>query len=202
MSTVQVYAGPNGSGKSTITGEVPVMGRYINADEIQRYLQCTPLEAAQNAEATREYCLENHMDFTMETVLSTPRNINLLHRAKEQGYYIICFYVLTCDPEINVHRVAERVARGGHDVPEEKIRSRYERSLKNLPLLPTLCDEFYVFDNSMPRGSGEPALIVKCIGGNLEFRPSARWNMEMLLALMEGRGFKEYMRDNEEYEPS
>ena len=142
------------------------------------------------------------MDFTMETVLSTPRNINLLHRAKEQGYHIICFYVLTFDPEINVRRVAERVARGGHDVPEEKIRSRYERSLKNLPLLVALCDELYVFDNSMPRGNGEPALIVKCIGGNLGLRQSSVWNMEMLLALLEGRNFKEFMKDNEEYEPS
>lgn len=97
MSAIQVFAGPNGSGKSTITGEVPVIGMYVNADEIQRYLECTPLEAAQNAEALREYCLENDIDFTMETVLSTPRNIKLLQRAKEQGCRIICFYVLTCD---------------------------------------------------------------------------------------------------------
>lgn len=74
--------------------------------------------------------------------------------------------------------------------------------MKNLPLLPALCDELYVFDNSMPRGKGEPALIVKCVYGNYELRPSPMWNLEMLLALMEGRDFKDYMRNNEENEPS
>lgn len=187
MSTIQVFAGPNGSGKSTITAGIPVVGIYINADEIQRQLQCTALEAAQNAERTREYCLANGLDFTMETVLSTPRNIDLIRRAKEQGYYVIVFFVLTCHPDINVQRVADRVARGGHDVPEEKIRSRYVRSLKNLPQLLDLCDELYVFDNSFSRGAGEPSLIVRCVHGSMELRPSPKWSFEMLSALIEGR---------------
>ena len=189
MSTIQVFAGPNGLGKSTITAEIPAVGKYINADEIQRYLQCTPLEAAQNAERTREYCLANGMDFTMETVLSTPRNIDLLRRAKEQGYYVIGFFVLTCHPDINVQRVADRVARGGHDVPEEKIRSRYVRSLKNLPQLLELCDELYVFDNSFPRDAGEPSLIIRCVNGTMELHPSPKLSSEMLSALIEGRDF-------------
>lgn len=193
MSTIQVFAGPNGSGKSTITKEIPIVGMYINADEIQGHLHCTTLEAAQNAEKVREYCLKNGLDFTMETVLSTPRNIDLLRRAKEQGYYVIGFFALTCHPDINVQRVADRVAQGGHNVPEEKIRSRYGRSLKNLPLLAALCNELYVFDNSQTRRVGEPSMIVRCIHGNLELRPSAVWNKEMLLALMEGRDFQRYM---------
>lgn len=193
MPTIQVFAGPNGSGKTTITGEIPIIGAYVNADEIQRYLHCPPLEAAQNAEQTREYCLAHGMDFTMETVLSTPRNIDLLRRAKEAGYYVIGFYVLTCDPDINVRRVAGRVARGGHDVPEDKIRARYGRSLKNLPLLRELCDELYVFDNSFPRDEGEPALIARHCQGVTELRPSPKWTLDMLRALMEGRDFTPYM---------
>lgn len=193
MSTIQVFAGPNGSGKSTITGEIPVVGMYVNADEIQRQLQCTPLEAAQNAEQVREYCLANGMDFTMETVLSTPRNIDLLRRAKEAGYYVIGFFILTCHPDINVQRVSDRVARGGHDVPEDKIRSRYERSLKNLPILRELCDELYVFDNSFSRDVGEPSLIVRCVREIMELRPSPKWNTDMLRALMEGRDFAQYI---------
>lgn len=193
MSTVQVFAGPNGSGKSTITSEIPVIGTYVNADEIQRYLKCDSFTAAQNAEKTREYCLANHMDFTIETVLSTPRNINLLRRAKEQGYYVICHFILTCHPDINVQRVADRVAQGGHDVPEEKTRSRYGRSLKNIPLLVELCDELYVFDNSFSRDEGEPALIARGGRGSVEVFPSPKWNKEMLQALIEGRDFKGYM---------
>lgn len=193
MSTVQVFAGPNGSGKSTITSGIPVIGTYVNADEIQRFLQCDSLTAAQNAEKAREYCLANHMDFTMETVLSTSRNVNLLHRAKEQGYYVICHFILTCHPDINVQRVADRVAQGGHDVPEEKIRSRYGHSLKNLSLLIELCDELYVFDNSFSRDEGEPALIAKGLHGSVEVFPSPKWNKQMLQALIEGRDFMEYM---------
>lgn len=193
MPTIQVFAGPNGSGKSTITDEIPPVGMYINADEIQRHLQCTVLEAARNAESVREFCLANGLDFTMETVLSTPRNINLLQRAKEQGYSVIAFFVLTIHPDINVQRVADRAARGGHDVPEEKIRSRYERSVKNLPLLLELCDELYVFDNSFSRGEGEPSLIVRYVHGTIELRPSPKWSHEMLLALVEGRDFARYI---------
>lgn len=189
MSTIQVFAGPNGSGKSTIIGGIPVIGTYINADEIQRHLKCSNLEAAQNAEQMREYCLAHDMDFTMETVLSTPRNLDLLRRAKEQEWYVIGFFVLTCHPDINVQRVAERVARGGHDVPEEKIRSRYQRSLKNLPQLLELCDELYVFDNSLPRGTGEPSLVIQCVNGRVEQFPSSKWTAVMLSALVEGRDF-------------
>jgi len=125
--------------------------------------------------------------------LSTPRNIELLRRAKEQGYYVIGFFVLTRHPDINVRRVADRVAHGGHAVPEEKIRSRYARTLKNLPLLSALCNELYVFDNSLPRGTGEPAMIIRCVQGNIEFRPSKEWSKEMLMALIEGRDFERYI---------
>lgn len=187
MPTIQVFAGPNGSGKSTITGDIPVIGVYVNADDIQRHLRCDALTAAQNAERTREYCLSNCLDFTMETVLSTPRNIDLLRRAKEQGYYIICHFILTRHPDINVQRVADRVAQGKHGVPEEKIRSRYGRSLKNLALLPAICDELYLFDNSASRDAGGPALIARSVRGTIELRPSSGWDMESLQALLEGR---------------
>lgn len=195
MSIVQVFAGPNGSGKSTITGTIPVIGTYINADEIQRHLQCGILEAAKNAKIAREYCLENHVDFTIETILSTPLSMDFLRRAREQGYYVICHFILTRHPDINVQRVADRVAQGGQGVPEERIRSRYGCSLKNLVHLPELCDELYVFDNSTSRDVGTPALIVQCVHGKMELKPSPNWGMEMLRALMEGRDFMEYMKD-------
>lgn len=197
MPIILMYSGPNGSGKSTVKGEVPTVGTYVNADIIQRYLNCTPLEAAQNAEKVREYCLANRLDFTMETVLSTPRNINLLIRAKEAGYYIVCIFVLTNDPDINVRRIAARVMRGGHDVPENKVRSRYERSLNNLILLPELCDELYVFDNSSSREAGEPAMIVQAFHGNVELHPSPNWDREALEALMDGSFVRKYIRQSE-----
>lgn len=100
MSRIQMNAGPNGSGKSTITSEVKPIGMYINADEIQAHLGCSPLEAAQNAQKLREYCLANGLDFTMETVFSTPEKVEFLQRAKDLGYYIICIFVLTRHPDM------------------------------------------------------------------------------------------------------
>ena len=124
---VLVFAGPNGSGKSTVTAMINKVGEYINADEIARTTGCDNLTAAQTAEKMRNDCIDNKKDFTFETVLSTPRNIELLKRAKENGYFIKSVFVLTASPQINVNRVSQRVANGGHDVPVEKIVSCTKR---------------------------------------------------------------------------
>lgn len=120
-SEIVVFAGPNGSGKSTFTALLKPEMDYINADEIKKNLKCSDYEAAELAEMQREKHLQNMEDFCFETVMSTERNLNLLKRAKEKGYFIRCYYILTADPMINIFRVCTRVAVGGHDVPEEKI---------------------------------------------------------------------------------
>lgn len=145
---ILVYAGPNGSGKSTAYKKREIIGKYINADDIKKETNCSDIDAAQEAEMLREGCLANKENFTFETVLSTDRNINFLKKAKDMGYYIDAVFVLTADVEINVLRVQSRFARGGHDVPEEKIRSRYEKSLKNLPELIKISDACLVIDNT------------------------------------------------------
>ena len=175
-----VFAGPNGSGKSTIQAGMPVVGQYVNADEIQRYRKCSALEAAQIAERTREELLRRGEDFTIETVLSTRRNLDLIQRAKAAGYDVTGIVMLTADPSINVRRVAQRVLKGGHPVPEEKIRSRYARFLKLLPELIRSCDRAYVFDNSKERGEGQPALIVEYAEGELAMHPNDVWPMDKL----------------------
>ena len=88
LPEVVVFAGPNGSGKSTITRMAKIGGEYINADDIKSATLCTDLEAAVKAEELRERMLVDRKDFTFETVLSTDRNLLLLQRAKEKGYFI------------------------------------------------------------------------------------------------------------------
>lgn len=117
---IVIFAGPNGSGKSTFTQLLKPPMDYINADEIKKYLNCSDLEAAQIAEKQREDHMEQMREFCFETVLSTERNLILLKRAREKGYFIRCYYILTADPMINVWRVKARVESGGHDVPEDK----------------------------------------------------------------------------------
>jgi len=145
---VLVFAGPNGSGKSTITKGRAVEGVYVNADDIKSHRGCSDLEAAQEAELLRENLLNSRKSFTFETVLSTERNIILLEKAKKSGYRIESVFVLTADAEINVTRVKTRVSKGGHDVPYDKIRSRYVKSLQMLKRLVILSDECVVFDNT------------------------------------------------------
>ncbi|HIV63072.1 MAG TPA: hypothetical protein H9746_09600 [Candidatus Butyricicoccus avistercoris] len=121
---------------------------YVNADEIQRILNCDNLQAAKIAEQKREDYLKKHKGFCFETVLSTDRNLNLLKRAKSAGFFIRCYYVLTADPQINVVRVMSRVSAGGHDVPVDKIISRYDKALALVQHLIPICDVCHIYDNS------------------------------------------------------
>lgn len=145
---ILVFAGPNGSGKSTITEGVEIVGEYVNADEIKKQLGCTDIEAAQIATARREELLLKRENFTFETVLSARRNLELLQRARESGYFIKCFYVLTENPKINIQRVAIRVGDGGHDVPTDKIVSRYHKCMTLIPELVDVCDVIHIYDNT------------------------------------------------------
>lgn len=148
---IVLFAGPNGSGKSTFTALLKPAMDYINADEIKKNLKCSDYAAAELAEKQREQHLGDMEDFCFETVMSTERNLNLLIRAKEKGYFIRCYYILTTDPMINVFRVQARVATGGHDVPEEKIISRYDRALALVKNVVAVCDICHIYDNSEDR---------------------------------------------------
>lgn len=143
-----VFAGPNGSGKSTITKMADIIEPYVNADDVKRANHCSDMEAAIIAEKMRNGLVEQRSSFTFETVLSTDRNIKLLQKAKDKGYFIRCIYVLTADSKINVARVKVRVDSGGHDVPKDKIISRYDRALLLVPELLNICDICHIYDNS------------------------------------------------------
>ncbi len=154
---IVVFAGPNGSGKSTFTALLKPVMDYINADEIKKNLKCSDLEAAMIAERQRNEHVERMQEFCFETVLSTDRNLKLLHAAKDKGYFIRCYYIITANPEINVVRVSNRVLAGGHDVPKGKIISRYRKALDLVCELVELCDICHIYDNS----SEQPFRIFK-----------------------------------------
>lgn len=177
---ILVFAGPNGSGKSTVTRNLPLVGNYINADDIKRTFGLSDLEAAQEAEALREFHLEHGLDFTFETVLSTERNLNLLRRAKSAGYQIAAIFVLTNNPDINVQRVHIRSAAGGHDVPTEKIIARYHRSLENIAELARIADKTTIVDNS----ADEPVVICQVVQQSASIFPSELWSKEAILNLL------------------
>lgn len=180
---ILVFAGPNGSGKSTITSGFKVIGEYINADEIKKREKCDDLTAAQIATALREKFVNERKSFTFETVLSSDRNVQLLKKARNSGYKIFLVFVLTSDVDINVQRVKERVKKGGHDVPKEKIISRYDKSLANLSQLIKFVDRAMVIDNS----DETPELIVEINNGKAVLHETKYWTIKKLQVLCNGR---------------
>lgn len=107
-----------------------------------------PYLAAAVADAIRLQLLDFRISFSFETVMSAPQKLELLRKARSSGYRTYLYFLATESPEINVSRVQNRVRRGGHDVPEQKIRDRYYRSLDLLYDAITLSNRAYVWDNS------------------------------------------------------
>lgn len=152
---------------------------YINADDIKVQLGLSDLEAAQEAERQRMAALEGMHSFSFETVLSTERNLLLMQQAKQLGYFVQCIYVLTCNADINVARVKARSISGGHDVPEEKIRLRYERALRLLPQVISVCDWIAIYDNSTT-----PTPIFLKDGTAMQILPCEDWSEQQITGLL------------------
>ncbi len=130
------------------------------------------MQAAQLATSLREGLVDNERSFTFETVLSSERNVELLKRAKARGYRIEAIFVLTANVQINIERVKNRVKNGGHDVPEDKIVSRYYKSIANLSELIKIADVMWVVDNSTDKAD----LIVYSKNGDISVYESKCWS--------------------------
>ena len=152
-----MFAGPNGSGKSTITPSFQAQpdfpSNYINPDEIALSFGGNVMERAYEASAIaanqRDECIRKGESFAFETVMSHPSKLALLEKAGDAGFEITLVFISTKDPRYNVARVRDRVAKGGHDVPEEKIISRYYRTHTYLPIAISLAHRTYIFDNTI-----------------------------------------------------
>jgi predicted ABC-type ATPase len=101
------------------------------------------------ADFLRRKLIDLGVSFTFETVMSSPDKIEILKLARSRGFRTYLYYVATEDPLINVSRVHHRVLQGGHGVPEDKIVSRYGRSLGLLLDAIRATDRAYIFDNSV-----------------------------------------------------
>lgn len=181
LPEIRVFAGPNGSGKSTITTERWIVRPYINADEIAKKNGLDAMSAAVFAESMRNEAVDQRISFTFETVLSTDRNLLLLKRAKNVGYFIKGYYIFPVDPSINIARVMARVAAGGHDVPVSKIISRYWKSRAQIPRFLHICDICHIYDSS----GDSPERIVRKHKSQLSIIPNERWNEESIRKLIE-----------------
>jgi len=155
MPLLHLLAGPNGAGKSTYVHDVlmPVTGLpFINADEIaaERWPDAQAehaYEAARIAEAQRRERISAGDSFISETVFSHRSKVQLVEDAVEAGY-LVHLHVIVVPVELAVQRVLERVRRGGHSVPEHKIRDRYARLWDHIAEAIRIVDAAEVLDNS------------------------------------------------------
>ena len=152
---LHVIAGPNGAGKTTFY--VKVLGPvthldFVNADLIaaDRWPEAQvehAYEAAVLAAEDRARRIEARESFATETVFSHESKVALLRDAERAGYRVVLHVVLIPE-DLAVARVVDRVANGGHDVPEDKVRARFGRLWRHLREAIALVDEAHVYDNT------------------------------------------------------
>ncbi|AYQ56706.1 AAA family ATPase [Bathymodiolus thermophilus thioautotrophic gill symbiont] len=160
--------GTNGSGKTTITERFLEHGwlgnaTYVNPDIIAQEKfggwgnKESFVKAANYAQEIRENCIKNKQSLVFETVFSTNEKIKFVKKALEASFFIRFFFIATEGPEIN----ASRIMKGGHNVPLDKIISRYYKSIVNCARVINLVDRVYVYDNSVDERSPKLVFRVK-----------------------------------------
>jgi len=185
MDTPELWlvAGPNGSGKTTLVScqdlrhTLGLGGRLLvlDPDAVTRavrsnlpVLRLVPGSGAftnwlgvRRVEHALAAAIEARRSVLVETVLSTDKYLPHVRRARERGFLVAMIFVALPTAEENVRRVGDRRARGGHDVPEQKIRTRWERAHHQLGAFAREVDRLLVFSNARATADGrsQPKLV-------------------------------------------
>lgn len=163
-----IVAGPNGCGKSTIYARSDVAEFdgsvwIINPDLLTKRLQAEEafdlatanLEAVRRIEAWLDTSIDVHQTIGVETVLSTPKYRRLVTKARERRFDVRFIYIYVDTLERQLERIRFRVAKGGHDVPADKVAARRARSFLECPWFFWNAHQAWIFDNS----GAEPKLV-------------------------------------------
>jgi predicted ABC-type ATPase len=170
MPDIYIIAGCNGAGKTTaaynLLPGVFTTVEFVNADEIARGLSpFNPTGVAFQAGRIMleriSQLIDESKSFAFETTLSGLAYLKLIRNAKQKGYNITLLFVYLNSFALAKERVAIRVSKGGHSIPEDVIERRYAKGLLNFSMYKTVTDSWYIYDNS---GSGYD-LIAKNIQG-------------------------------------
>ena len=160
MSRPQMFlvGGVNGAGKSTLTRTIRRRFsslQVIDPDAIARTLTGSfetidkaRFSAGKEALITVRNCIDQGWPFITESTLSGAVYLKHLQRAKDAGFRTILVYVALSSAGLSAQRVRDRVADGGHDIPEVDIKRRYPKSFAALKAHLRLCDAGYIYDNS------------------------------------------------------
>jgi len=193
-----IIAGPNGAGKTTLAQARPIREllprvRFLNPDDaalallvqqgyrgfadapehIQREVF---LAAARKITEELDVALHRSEPVGVETVLSSDKYRAPVEFVQEHGGFVGFIYVALASPELACARVARRVRAGGHNVPEDKTRARWHRSLANLEWFARRASACWVFDNSDENPAVPPQLVATGRAGFLEFLAPATFD--------------------------
>lgn len=186
MRRLDLVVGPNGAGKSTFValtlGPLLPGAVFVNADEIAKRhwpddTVAHAYEAATVAARTRARLIELGRSFVAETVFSHESKLDLVRVAHDHGYLAV-LHALLIPEGLAVQRVRHRVAAGGHDVPEDKIRGRYHRLWPLVASAVARADTATFYDNSRATG---PEIVAQFAGGTVVGDPAwPPWAPEVL----------------------
>ena len=150
MKLYTIIGGVNGCGKSSLTGALKAersdLGLLIDVDKLAAQLG-SPVEGGKAAVRKIDECLEKGISFTQETTLSGARTERTIRRAKERGYTIRLYYIGLDTMEESLGRIANRVAKGGHDIPKADVERRFQSRFTDVLRVLPYCDEARFFDN-------------------------------------------------------
>lgn len=151
MKTYTIIAGVNGSGKSSLTGvlrrETNDLGVVIDVDRLAAANGGNNILAGRLAVSRIRECLSRGVCFTQETTLSGALTARTARQARDLGYVVRMYYVGLDSAEESLLRIANRVRKGGHDIPEEDVRRRFAGRVQSLAAVLPYCDEVTFFDN-------------------------------------------------------
>jgi predicted ABC-type ATPase len=176
---IVALAGANGAGKSTFYhAHLRAAGlRFVNADVLARELKIKPYDAAEMANSLRRELIKQQESFVFETVFSDPvgDKLTFLKDAAADGYTVVLCFIGVSGPKVCEQRVAMRVSQGGHDVPSEKLETRYPRILANLKAALREVSHVWIFDNDDLRFPFRLAVVYE--NGKLVrlHKPIPRW---------------------------
>ena len=151
MKIYTIIGGVNGVGKSSLTGvlasESNDLGVIIDTDKITASLAGDKIKGGKAAIKRINNSLEKGINFTQETTLSGSRTLKTIKRARELDYFIRLYYVGVNSADESMKRIRNRVEKGGHDIPEQDVKRRYNKRFEDLVNILPYCNEVKFYDN-------------------------------------------------------
>ena len=151
MKTFTIIGGVNGTGKSSLTGVLKKtdknLGRIIDVDKINIQYNNDIIEGGKAAIKLIDECIEKGVCFTQETTLSGHKTLKTIQKAIQYGYFIRLYYVGLDTLDESIKRIKNRVAKGGHNIPNESVIKRFNSRFEDITTVLPYCNEAVFYDN-------------------------------------------------------